>query len=155
MTKDSFESGEVVGTLDCADPATGQEFVIVAVSGIPAEVEQIYETIRPRLPQSYVYASPFVDPNYWAGRSDPRFRPGRNEDGSTYGGDSLSCVEPRMYQYAKRMGWRVRGMTLAWRGTGGNPFPYEPQNATADRMRPCPSCEANMQAILSGVDVAD
>jgi hypothetical protein len=148
----AFQAGEVVGTLDCIDPATNIVYVIIAVSGRPGEVEPIYAAIKDSLPGNYIQASPHIDPKFWAGRFDPRFRQGYNEDGSMYPGDSLDCVEPRLFQCARQKRLKVRGMTLGWQGEGENPLPQSPGKPGDPYMKPCPSCEANRDVLLFGVD---
>jgi hypothetical protein len=81
---------------------------------------------------------------------DTRYILGKNTDGSPFEGDSLDCVEPRLYQCVREHGWIVTGMTLLWRGEGPNPFPIDKRNP-GDRMKSCPSCEANSKSILAGV----
>jgi len=146
----AFQAGEVVGTLNCVDPATNLAYVIIAVSGKPGEVESIYTMLKDGLPDNYIQAAPHIDPEFWAGRLDPRFRQGYNEDGSMYPGDSLDCVEPRLFQCARLKGLKARGMTLGWQGEGENPFPQNPGKLDDPYMKPCPSCAANRDILLPG-----
>jgi hypothetical protein len=150
LSTQQFAAGEVVGTLDCIDPDNGEARIIIALSGPAEAVSEMYTTLRSSLPADYVFASPEIAADYWAGKADPRFRPGRNADGSKFSGDSVTCVEPRLYQCARHLGWSVRGMTLIWRGNGSNPFPAEARSDD-NYMRPCPSCASNVGALLDGV----
>ena len=145
-----FGPGDVVGSLSCVDPKTGQDRVIISVSGKPEDVEVVYAEMRDSVRQDYVFAPAVINQGYWAGHDDFRFQAGRNADGSIFEGDSLTCPEPRLYQCARENGWIVTGMSLLWRGSGPNPFPDESKD-NESWMKPCPSCAANRNSILAGV----
>jgi hypothetical protein len=148
-------AGQVTGTLICIDPSTGAERSIVAFSGTEGEATEIAETMGASLTEKgFILAPAAISLSYWAGRSDPGFVLGRNPDGTEYTGDSSRCVEPRLFQEAVRRKWLVRAMTLAWRGSGPNPLP-RPGSTDPRYMTSCPSCLANVGAIMAFVRWAD
>ena len=124
-----------IGTLSCIDRDTQQPVTIVGLSGPPDEVRAIYAKIAPLLPSDYIFAPPELDPAYWRGRDDPRFR-----KPMFFRGDSMECVEPRLYQCARQLNIVVDGMTIA---------DYD----TKKKERPCASCRANANALLEGIEV--
>ncbi|HVT31969.1 MAG TPA: hypothetical protein VHE32_04955 [Rhodanobacteraceae bacterium] len=146
--------GFAVGTLHCRDPETGTDRFVYSTSGSIAEAEQRCTVAASRLPATYVIADPRLKPAYWAGRRDPRFIVSRNPDGSAFDGDSTTCAEPRLLQCALENGWIVLGMSIGWHGQQPNPLPDFPRDPTGRYMRRCPSCQANVGALMQSINIS-
>jgi hypothetical protein len=143
-----IQKGFCSGSLEGIDPKTGKHYMILSVSGKIEEAKLIYKLVQKNLSEDCILASLELEHSYWAGRDDPRFVEGKNEDGTTYEGDSTNCAIPRMYQYLLNQGWIVNAMSLKWYGDTPNPFPRKEYNPKGTFMHPCPSCEANIKSIM-------
>jgi hypothetical protein len=144
---DIYPGGIAVGAADCYAPDSKSRRIIVAFSGTVAAVKDLLTAdFMQRLPPDYVIAPAELHDDYWRGRLDPRFKASQNSDRLRFPGDSTTCPEPRLYQEALRRQWKIRGMTLEWKGDAANPFP-DRTDPTGRRMHHCPSCIANVKSI--------